>query len=197
MLVRRRMSVGGQGPQGQQIIRLEQFRDSQAAVDVLSRAREQAEALLVEAHAMRQQVLDDALAQFWEQAGGFLQGLEAERQALHDAVVEACGQLLNRALERVFEESPPGERARVLLTHLAASQTVAAVATVSCHPQRWAQVQAWLTASRYASVWQVREDSSLAVDALRLSCDNGEFELDWAGLQRCLSVPGSPAEVAR
>ncbi len=191
MLVRRTLSVGGQGPQGQQIVRLEQFRDSQAAVDVLSRAREQAEALLVEAQVLRQQVLDDATAQFWEQAVGFLQGLEGERQALHDAVVEASRQLLNRAIERLFEESPPGERARVLLTHLAASQAVATVATLNCHPQLGPQVQAWLAASRYASVWQVRENSSMALDALRLSCDNGEFELDWAGLQCCLSVPGS------
>ena len=73
MLVRRTLSVGGQGPQGQQIVRLEQFRDSQAAVDVLSRAREQAEALLVEAQAVRQQVLDDATAQFWERARDFVE----------------------------------------------------------------------------------------------------------------------------
>ena len=196
MLVRRTLSVGGQGPQGQQIVRLEQFRDSQAAVDVLSQAREQADVLLAEAHAKRQQVLDDAMAQFWEQAGGFLLGLELERQVLHNAVVEASRQLLNRALERLFEESPPSERARVLLAHLATCQTVAAVATLNCHPHLCAEVQAWLAASRYGAVWQLREDSSMPVDALRLSCDNGEFELDWAGLQRCLSVPGSPAENA-
>ncbi|MDL2186479.1 type III secretion system stator protein SctL [Pseudomonas sp. ChxA] len=190
MLVRRTLSLGDQHAAPVGIVRHEQFRDSQAAVDLLAQAREQAEALLLEAQQQRQQVIDQASAQFWEDAGAFLQGIETQAQAAHNHVVQAARQLLNQAIERLFGECTLGERAQALITHLAAGQSHATGATLSCHPQVFAQVQAWVASSRFAALWQLREDGAMPIDALRLSNDAGEFDLDWASLQRCMLAPG-------
>lgn len=186
MLVRRRLSLGDQDAVCTTIVRHEQFADAQAAVDLLRRAQEQAEALLLTAQVQRQACLDQATAEFWEQAGDFLQTLEVQSRANQHAVIEAAGQLLNVVIERLFDEASMGERARALLSHLAASQPSASAATLSCHPQLFSEVQAWLASSRYSALWQLREDSQMPALALRLSCENGEFDLDWAGLQRSL-----------
>lgn len=190
MLVRRTLSLGDQRAAPVGIVRHEQFSDSRAAVELLARAREQADALLLEAQQQRQQVLDQATAQFWEEAGTFLHGIESQAQAAHDDVVQAARQLLNQAIDRLFGECSLGERAQALITHLAAGQSHATGATLSCHPQVFAQVQAWVASSRFAAVWQLREDGAMPIDALRLSNDAGEFDLDWASLQRCMLAPG-------
>jgi len=190
MLVRRTLSLGDPHANPAGIVRHEHVRDSQAAVDLLARARGQAEALLLEAGHQRQQVIDQASAQFWEEAGAFLHSLETQAQAAHDNVVQAARQLLNQAIDRLFGECTLSERAQALITHLAAGQSHATRAALSCHPQVFAQVQAWVASSRFAALWQLREDDAMPIDALRLSTDAGEFDLDWASLQRCMLAPG-------
>ncbi|MGB3126394.1 MAG: HrpE/YscL family type III secretion apparatus protein, partial [Pseudomonas sp.] len=97
---------------------------------------------------------------------------------------------LNQAIERVFGDCFLGERAQALVSHLAASQSHATGATLSCHPQLFAQLHAWVASSRFAALWQLREDNAMPIDALRLSSEAGEFDLDWASLQRCMLAPG-------
>ncbi|KAF1006978.1 MAG: hypothetical protein GAK32_02376 [Pseudomonas fluorescens] len=190
MLVRKTLSLGDQHAAPVGIVRHEQFSDARVAVDLLARAQEQAQALLLEAEAQRQQVLEQATAQFWEEAGTFLQGVETQAQAAHDNVVHAARQLLNQVIDRLFGECSMGERAQALVSHLAASQSHVTGATLRCHPQLFADVQAWVASSRFATLWQLREDALMPMDALRLSNDAGEFDLDWASLHRCILAPG-------
>lgn len=190
MLVRRRLSLGDQGAGAARILRHEQFTDAQAAVDLLERAQEQVQAMLDDAQARCQYVLDQAAGEFWDQAGAFLEGLDARYRDTQASVIEASSQLLNLALERLFDEASPGERARVMVKHLAASQSIATGATLSCHPELFDEVQAWVAGSRFAALWQLREDGLMPLTALRLSSETGEFDLDWAGLQRCLLAKG-------
>nr|WP_314483839.1 type III secretion system stator protein SctL [uncultured Pseudomonas sp.] len=183
MFVIRRLSqcdrAGLDGP----IVRREQLSEAWRAVDLIRQAREQAEGILADAQVQRQRCLDQATDAFWQQAGAFVQALQAEHNTLQEDVVHTCRELLNLALERVFDDCSQGERARVLLNHLAAGQTIGVNAILSCHPQVLSEVRAWLAASRFAGVWQVREDRNVSSDALCLSHDTGAFELDWAGLK--------------
>ena len=77
MLIRRNLSLGDPELGSTLIVRHEQFADYRAAVDVISRARVEADALLLEAENLRQDYLDRALAQFWDQASSLLEALEA------------------------------------------------------------------------------------------------------------------------
>lgn len=185
MLIRRNLSLGDPELGSTLIVRHEQFADYRAAVDVISRARVEADALLLEAENLRQDYLDRALAQFWDQASSLLEALEAERQQCRSNVVEVCRDLLNVVIDRLFDECPPRERIRILLEHLAASQANAAgSATLKCHPELSDEVQAWLEANNNSRLWQLREDITMPVQSIRLSADAGEYEVDWISLQR-------------
>lgn len=189
MLISRRLSLGEPAVVGVRIVRHAQLTDSVAAQDLLSRAQAQADSLLLNAQAQRQQILDVALTEFWEEAGAFLQTLRAEYQALQDDVIAASRRVVNQVIEQVFDDCATPDRARALVSHLAASQRYASAASLNCHPELFNDVQAWIMGSRFALVWQLREDSSLPVSALRLTSGSGDFELDWASLQRCVQVP--------
>lgn len=185
MLVRRALSLGGAELEGRVIIRHEQFSNYRAAIDLMSQARAEADALMWQAEKERQAYLDQAMAEFWGKAGDFLEALEAERQRCRNDVIETCQELLNILVARLFEECTPKERTRILLEHLAATQVYpAGSATLSAHPTLVVEIQAWLKTSRYSALWHLREDNTLPVGAIRLSTDTGEYDVDWTCLQR-------------
>ncbi|NWE73696.1 type III secretion system stator protein SctL [Pseudomonas gingeri] len=186
----RRLSLGASALPHSPIVRLEQLAQAQEATDVLAAARAEAERLLADAREQCQRYLDQALGQFWEQANGFLQALDSEREALHQEVLVSAESVLVAAMTRLFGETGPAERVRALVGHLAGSQRQAVSAVLSCSPGLFDEVQAWLASSRFAQLWQLREDAFLGPQALRLSSDTGTFELDWEGLVRCLSLRG-------
>nr|WP_256254810.1 type III secretion system stator protein SctL [Pseudomonas agarici] len=186
----RRLSLGVSPLPQSPIVRLEQLAQAQEATDVLAAAREEAERLLANAHEQCQRYLDQALGQFWEQANGFLQALDNERAVLHQEAVASAESVLAAAMTQLFSEVGPVERARALVGHLASSQRQAVSAVLSCSPELFDEVQGWLASSRFAALWQLREDAFLGPQALCLSSDTGTFELDWEGLVRCLSGRG-------
>ncbi|AHL34306.1 hypothetical protein CD58_15925 [Pseudomonas brassicacearum] len=189
MLIRRNLSLGDRETGGELVVRHEQFADYRTAVDVMSQARAEADALLLEAEKLRQDYLDRALAQFWDQASSLLEALEAERQQCRSRVVDVCRDLLNVVIGRLFDECQPAERARILLEHLAASQAYPmGSATLRCHPELLVEVQAWLEANSSSALWQLREDTTIPVQSIRLSTDAGEYDIDWTGLQRSFQV---------
>ncbi|WP_434698146.1 type III secretion system stator protein SctL [Pseudomonas sp. D1-1] len=167
------------------IVRQERFADYRTAIDVLSQARADADALVLQAENLRQEYLDQALAEFWGQASCFLQALEAERQQCRNSVIDVCRELLNIVIDRLFDEFQPQERARILLEHLAASRAYpTGSATLRCHPELFSEVQAWLAADNASALWQLREDITMPLQSIRLSTDAGEYDVDWIGLQR-------------
>ncbi|MGF6109299.1 type III secretion system stator protein SctL [Pseudomonas frederiksbergensis] len=190
MLVRRRLSLGTEALLREPILRREDLADAQRASDLLLAAHAQAEALIAEAQGQCQRSLDQATGQFWAQANAFLQTLEDQRQALQRSAVESAEAMLTLALTRLFDDTSVIERGQALITHLAASQSDACTATLSCPPALFADVQAWLAGGRFAALWTLREESSMPPQTLRLSSDAGEFDLDWSGLVRCLLGQG-------
>jgi type III secretion protein L len=189
-LVRRRLSLGAEALLREPILRREDLADAQRASDVLRAAQTEAEALIAEAQTQCQRALDQAAGEFWEQANHFLQTLEDQRQALQRLAVESAEAMLTLALTPLFDGTDVAERGRGLINHLAASQSDPCTATLRCPPELFADVQAWVADSRFAALWQVREDSSMPAQTLRLSSDAGEFDLDWPGLVRCLLGQG-------
>ncbi|WP_092164928.1 HrpE/YscL family type III secretion apparatus protein [Pseudomonas sp. NFACC37-1] len=189
MLIRRSMSLGDLELGRELIVRHEQFADYRGAVDVMLQARADANALLQQAETLRQESLDRALAEFWAQACGFLEALEAERQQCREGVVEVCRELLNVVIGRLFDECPPKERIRILLDHLVATCAYPlSSATLKCHPELYVEVQAWLAANSSSALWQLREDSTMAVQSIRLSTETGEYAVEWDDLRRSLQA---------
>lgn len=186
MLVKRRLSLSSAPVLAEPIVRREDLANAQLAHEMLATARLQADQLLAQAQAHAQGVLDQALAEFWDTANGFLQSLEEQRLASrHEAVVSA-EELLNLALGRLLDETSLVERIRALVRNLATNQVDERAATLSCHPQLLEPLAEWLAESRFADHWQLKGDTSMPTDALRLSHVNGAFDIDWQNLRRGL-----------
>jgi type III secretion protein L len=186
MLAKRRLVLSSTAVLGETILRREDIADSQRAAEVLDDARRQARQILDDAEHQAQQLQDQALAQFWDRTERFLQDLEQQRQIQQEQGMHAVEQLLHGALSGLLDKADLAERTRALVRHLAASQPVETVATLSAHPDMLLSLSQWLEGSRYAEHWQLKGDASLAADSLRLSDANGAFDVDWASLRRGL-----------
>jgi len=191
MLVKRRLSLGPTIVLAEPIVRREDLADSRLARELLDAARLQADQLLAQVQEQAQRLLDQALAEFWGTANGFLQSLEEQRLASQRDAMASVEELLNLALGRLLDESSLVERVRALVRNLAASQVDEAAGTLSCHPQLLEPLGQWLADSRFADHWQLRGDTSMPPDALRLSHANGAFDIDWQSLRRGLLPQGN------
>jgi type III secretion protein L len=191
MLAKRRLVLSSSAVLVTDILRREDLAGTVLAAEVLDNARAEAEQILADAHAQAQQEKDQALAQFWESANGFLQQLEQQRMALAAQSMEAVETLLNEALAELLDQTSLAERSRALMRNLAAGQTVETRAVLSAHPDMLESLGEWLSASRFADHWQLKGDPTLAPQTLRLSDANGAFDIDWDSLRRGL-VGASP-----
>ena len=186
MLVKRRLSLSSAPVLAEPIVRREDLANAQLAHEMLATARLQADQLLAQAQAYAQGALDQALAEFWDTANGFLQSLEEQRLASRHEAVASAEELLNLALGRLLDETSLVERIRALVRNLATNQVDERAATLSCHPQLLEPLAEWLAESRFADHWQLKGDTSMPTDALRLSHVNGAFDIDWQNLRRGL-----------
>lgn len=192
MLAKRRLVLSSSVVLAETILRREDIADTQRACEVLDDARRQARQILDEAQQEAQRLQDQALAQFWDRAERFLHDLEQQRQIQQEQAMQAVEELLYGAMARLLDEADLAERTRALVRHLAESQPVEAVATLSAHPDMLPSLTQWLAGSRFAEHWQLKGDASLAADSLRLSDANGAFDVDWASLRR--GMLGQPAQ---
>lgn len=189
MLAKRRLVLSSSTVLVTDILRREDLAGTVLAAEVLDNARAEAEQILAAAHAQAQHEKDQALAQFWESANGFLQQLEQQRLALAEESMEAVEALLNEALAELLDQTTLAERSRALMRNLAASQTVETRAVLGAHPDMLDSLGEWLSASRFAEHWQLKSDPALAPQTLRLSDANGAFDIDWDSLRRGLAGP--------
>lgn len=187
MLAKRRLVLSSSAVLVTDILRREDLAGTVLAAEVLDNARAEAEQILAAAHAQAQQEKDEALAQFWDSANGFLQQLEQQRSALAQESMEAVETLLNEALAELLDQTTLAERSRALMRNLAAGQTVETTAVLSAHPDMLDSLGEWLSASRFADHWQLKGDPGLAPQTLRLSDANGAFDIDWDSLRRGLA----------
>lgn len=186
MLAKRSLSLASSAVLGETLLRREDIADIQRASEVLRNARSEAQEILADAREQAQRELDHALARFWDGANTLLEALEQQRQTLQRESMIAVEDLLNQTLARLLDETTLAERTRALVRNLADSQRFAAFATLSAHPDRLEALATWLGESRFAEHWQLKGDPLLAPDALRLSDDNGAFDIDWGSLRRGL-----------
>ncbi|MEN4752988.1 type III secretion system stator protein SctL [Pseudomonas sp. Ps21-P2] len=187
MLAKRRLVLSSSAVLVTDILRREDLAGTVLAAEVLDNARAEAEQILADAHAQAQQEKDQALAQFWDSANGFLQKLEQQRSALAQESMEAVEALLNEALAELLDQTTLAERSRALMRNLAAGQTVETRAVLSANPDMLDSLGEWLSASRFADHWQLKGDPTLAPQTLRLSDANGAFDIDWDSLRRGLA----------
>jgi len=186
MIVKRRLSLWSSAVLAELVVRREDLEDAQMANELLTVARVDIEQMLAGAKQHAQEVLDQALAEFWGTANEFLQSLEELRlNAQRDAVASA-EELLNLALERLLDETDLAERVRAMVRCLATSQMDEAAATLSCHPQLLDPLIEWLGNSRFVDYWLLKSDASMETNALRLSNASGAFDIDWHSLRRGL-----------
>jgi type III secretion protein L len=195
MLVKRTLSFGA-STLAEPIIRREHIEENRRAQDVLAHAHAQAEQILLQAEYLAQEQVAQAVAEFWDNATAFIQGLEEQRHALQQEALVAAEHVLGSAMARLLDEAGLAERTRALLRALAASQPMEAIATLQCHPQLLPDVTAWLADSRFASVWQVQASTRLPTDALTLSHATGAFDIQWAHLRAGLLPAGASTEAS-
>ncbi|MEX6678629.1 type III secretion system stator protein SctL [Pseudomonas sp. W2Oct36] len=193
MLAKRRLVLSSSAVLVTDILRREDLAGTVLAAEVLDNARAEAEQILAAAHAQAQHEKDQALAQFWDSANGFLQHLEQQRLALAEASMEAVEALLNEALAELLDQTTLAERSRALMRNLAAGQSVETTAVLSAHPDMLDSLGEWLSASRFAGHWQLKPDPALAPQTLRLSDANGAFDIDWDSLRRGLVGSSAPS----
>lgn len=191
MLAKRRLALASSDVLLDTILRRDDLADIQLAGDVLRNAREEAEQILADTREQAQREKDQALMQFWEQANGFLDAFEQQRQTLQQEAMSAVEDLLNTTLARLLDETTLAERTRALIRNLADSQRHEAVATLSAHPDQLNELRDWLAQSRFSEHWQLKADPLMPPLTLRLSDANGAFDIDWTSLQRGLL--GEPA----
>ncbi|WP_437883142.1 type III secretion system stator protein SctL [Pseudomonas sp. LRF_L74] len=194
-MLARRSLVWAQQVLDEPIVRRETLQDVRRASECLQQARREAEAILDAAEQESRQRVDAAQAAFWQQANSFLDALRQEQMALERASLEAVERLLNLALARVLDDTTLPERIRALLKNLADSQGTDSSASLICHPDNIDALRSWLAASRFSAVWKVEGDAGLAPDAIRLSHEQGAFDLDWTGLRQAL-LAGAPVSDA-
>lgn len=188
MLARRSLSLGLPVLE-EPIVRREHLAEARQAQDVLALAEQQADQIRAQAHEDAQVHIEQAVGEFWAGANAFLQSLEEEREAFRDQALGAVEQLLNQALSRLLDAAELPERTRVLLRELAASQPVAAVATLTCHSALLDTVHTWLAESRFARLWDVQSNDTLPTHSLTLIHASGTFDVDWHTLRGGLLVP--------
>ncbi|OUM06943.1 type III secretion protein [Pseudomonas syringae] len=193
MLARRSIALTTAALLPEPILRREHIADSVRARDVLADAQRQAERMRVLEQEKAQQLQQQALARFWENANAFLDELQQQRKTLQQEMMAAVEALLSESLRHLLDATTLDERARALARNLAASQLNEISATLSVHPDMAEPVAEWLAQSRFAEHWQLRRDASVASGSLRLSDANGAFDIDWVTLRNGLLGADRPA----
>lgn len=189
MFVRRSLKLrDGSGGLAQPLISHETLLDCGRAEGVLALARMQAAALLRQIEAQRDTLLEEAQRQFWQRAGAQLGQWEQQRQQMWRMLEEQARILVNQALRRLLDDTPPPRRLNALLNQLARSQTEPVSAVLRCHPSVEETVQQWLDLLG-ESPWRLCPDESLPPDELRLVTEQGDFCIDWRTASDALLLP--------
>ncbi|MEI7377298.1 type III secretion system stator protein SctL [Dickeya chrysanthemi] len=183
MLTRRCLKlVAGTDVQEAELIRGEQLQQHQRGLAVIEEARQQADVLLDEARRQAQESIavatGQAEQQFWRQADEVLRGWQQEREQMESWLVSQCSQLLTDAMTQLLKTVPDAERYPALLRQLLRTQGGEGSGTLYCHPERQADVSAWLTEHRHLG-WKLSHDDALAQDTLKLITAQGVMTLSW------------------
>ncbi|WP_085633481.1 type III secretion system stator protein SctL [Pseudomonas sp. R16(2017)] len=170
------------------VLRLEVFEDSLLAGQLLAHARAQADTLLAdareEAERLRQAAQEQALAEVWQQADALLAQWQAQRQQMWDAILQSAESLLGQAWQRLLGEQGDAARIAALCRQLSAARPEDEPGVLHCHPDRLDLVANHLQQAQ--AVWSLRADPQQAPDSLCLRTEHGDFAIDWQALGSAL-----------
>lgn len=156
---------------------------------LLEHAETQAQALIDQAEARCEQILENARHEFWQRANAQLQRWETERQAMADNLEQVATSVINAAIRNLLEETVPVQRLTALLNKLLAAQLPAVEANLLCNPLDREAVEQWL--NQHCGVpWTLRVENGVALQSLVLETENGGFHIDWAdALNNLVATP--------
>ncbi|NWA82833.1 type III secretion system stator protein SctL [Pseudomonas sp. D2002] len=160
------------------LIPRERLADYTQARRILEQAEAKAQALLLEAHAQCEKILESASDEFWERANTQLYRWDSERQAMLDHLEQAATSVINAAILSILDETVPAQRLTALLNKLLTAQLPTVQAELVCNPQDREPVEQWL--SLHCGVpWTLRVEDRLAAQSLLLETEDGGFHINW------------------
>ncbi|MEQ9885805.1 type III secretion system stator protein SctL [Pectobacterium zantedeschiae] len=152
----------------------------------------QADTIVAQAHerarTLCERAVENAEAEFWQQANALLQGIRQDRIQLEQTMITQAGQLLRDALAHLLDKTPAPSRHHALLRQLLKQQQGESRGTLYCHPAQLADVQAWLDAHPHLA-WRLASDEALDNDAMKLITAHGVMSLNWRQATQQLIPP--------
>ncbi|KFX22127.1 type III secretion system stator protein SctL [Pectobacterium betavasculorum] len=136
--------------------------------------------------------VENAEAEFWQQANALLQGMRQDRIHLEQTMVTQAGQLLREALAHLLDKTSAPSRHHALLRQLLKQQQGESRGTLYCHPAQLVDVQHWLDAHPHLE-WRLASDEALDNDAMKLITAHGVMSLSWRQATAQLIPPEYPA----
>ncbi|RMQ45840.1 HrpE [Pseudomonas cichorii] len=169
------------------LLRREVLEQCLLAEELLDDARARAQEILDQAHAeaddLRQRCEEETRAEVWVQAQSLLDDLREQREQSLATVVEAAQDLVQQALQIVLDELPDDKKVSAVLRQLTSASPNQESALVYCHPDQITLLAQCLEEHGQQG-WTLRGDPNLAVDAISLRTEHGDFSLSWSVLQK-------------
>ncbi|MFJ4192631.1 type III secretion system stator protein SctL [Pseudomonas sp. NPDC089534] len=178
------------------VLRREIFEDSLLAGQLLEHARAQAETLLADAREEADRLREDAqaraVADVLQQADALLAQWQAQREQMWDGILASAEALMGQAWQQLLGEQGDAVRIAALCRQLSAARPPDEPGVLHCHPDRLDLAARHLQQAQ--AVWSLRADPQQAPDSLCLRTEQGDFTLDWQSLGSALwPLPDSAA----
>lgn len=172
------------------LIPLETLADCARDSELLTSAQDQADDILRQAHAQRDQLLLQAQHEFWQRANRQLHLWHAQQQAILDNIERIATSVTHSAIRSLLEDTPTTQRVSAMLKQMLVAQAPAIRAKLVCNPQDQADVEQWLDQHTEAP-WRLQCDESIEPQVLILEAEEGSFRIDWTSSVNALLVPHS------
>ena len=148
------------------------------ANQLISRAKAQADELVIQAEKRCEMLLEKASLDVWQRADAQLKRWERDRQAMCDNLEVYATSITNQAIRRLLDDTVPPERLAALLRQLLANQIQEINASLLCHPQDIEEIKQCL-ANQQATLWKLQPDETIPAQTLVLKTDEGDFRISW------------------
>lgn len=179
-------------PDGQSLLQpyiaRETLVDCARAQVVIEQAQAQAAQLLERATEEADAVVLEAQAQFWKKAETLLAAWEAQRQAMWERIETSAAHLVNEALGTLLDDVPDQARIDALVRQLAYRQNDPVSASLRCHPEDLASLTQSLGTDG-GRPWTPVADVDMERHQLKLETPGGTFLLDWPTAVEALRLP--------
>jgi type III secretion protein L len=119
-----------------------------------------------------------ASLELWQRADKQLKCWEYEREEILASLEHHATLVINRAIQRILDETAEPQRLQALIQQLLASQIPQVNATLLCCPNEFEHVKQYLV-SYGAKLWTLQPDGTVPPQTLTLRTDEGDFLINW------------------